>query len=48
MNSSKRKSLGGEQFEKMVMHTGKMPSMIQPVAADLTQEQISSSFFNGI
>jgi hypothetical protein len=27
--SDKRKSLGGEQFEKMVsQHTGKMPSMI--------------------
>jgi len=28
VSSEKRKSLGGEQFEKMVMHTGKMPSMI--------------------
>ncbi len=26
----KRKSLGREQFEKMVMHAGKMPSMIHP------------------
>lgn len=31
----KRKSLGGDQFEKMVaMHTSKMPSMIQPAPMD--------------
>ena len=47
----KRKSLGGgEQFEKHVMHSGKMPSMIHPTNnLDNTQEeQISSSFFNGM
>lgn len=38
--------MGGEQFEKMVKHTGKMPSMIQP---DTTQPiDMSSSFFNGL
>jgi hypothetical protein len=43
---------GGEQnIEKMMNKatTGKMPSMIHPVAGvDNTQEQISSSFFNGL
>jgi hypothetical protein len=34
MANDKRKSLGGEQFEKMVMHTGKMPSMIQHAQED--------------
>ena len=52
LSSDKRKSFGGEQFEKMVMHTGKMPSMIQPLPTaenlDNTQEQMSSSFFNGL
>ena len=53
----KRKSLGGEQFEKMVtQQTGKMPSMIhhntgedgESAMGDQTREQIGSSFFNGV
>lgn len=32
----------------VAMHTSKMPSMIQPAPMDQTQEQISSSFFNGL
>jgi len=51
----KRKFLGGgEQFEKkmMVMHAGKMPSMIHPSTSQVMDHTMhegeQSSFFNGV